>query len=184
MLAITLSTRSEKLIPNILPCRIHHSGPVKVSKRHWNPNTTATLTTTLPSSSSHSSENNDPPRHQTSSTVYFRGRKLHGRKLRVPKGHRGVVLQKTDRLLAPAQAPPQQIIDGEEDDDVEDNEPAVEVKLMEELATFEEMMVWGHETVPEDGDEYVRGVEDWIGMAEAVGFSPMCIICGRDGAAC
>ena len=30
------------------------------------------------------------------------------------------------------------------------------------------MVVWGHEHVPEDDDDYVKGVEEWIKVAEAV----------------
>jgi ribonuclease H2 subunit C len=47
----------------------------------------------------------------------------------------------------------------------------VEVKLMETKAKFDEVVIWGHEIVPEDDDVYVKGVEEWIAFAEAVGSS-------------
>lgn len=48
-------------------------------------------------------------------------------------------------------------------------EKAIEVKVMEEMGRFDEMVVWGHEVLPDEGeDEYVRGVEEWIAFAEAV----------------
>ena len=53
----------------------------------------------------------------------------------------------------------------EEGDSEEDAEP---VKVLEEAASFDEMMVWGHEAVPEGDDPYVKGVEEWIAFAEAV----------------
>ena len=58
--------------------------------------------------------------------------------------------------------------DGMEGGDEEEDE-VEEVKVMEQKAVFDEMVVWGHEVLPEDGDEYVKGVEEWIALAEAVG---------------
>ena len=53
----------------------------------------------------------------------------------------------------------------EEDDEEEVVEPT---KVVEEVGTFDEMSVWGHEQVSEDDDAFVRGVEEWIGFAEAM----------------
>ena len=41
-------------------------------------------------------------------------------------------------------------------------------RLMEEKGTFQEIVVWRHEAVPEEGDVYVKGMEEWIAFAEAV----------------
>lgn len=67
------------------------------------------------------------------------------------------MVSSTDRILPKAV----------QDEDEEEAEP--EVKILEEQATFDEVMVWGHElVVDEDSDPYVRGVEEWIGFAEQV----------------
>ena len=87
--------------------------------------------------------------------AYFRGRKLHGRQLKLPAGYKGVVLSTTDEVLPKK---------GEGEDDEE--EP--EVKIMEEQSVFDEIMVWGHEAVMDEADPYVRGLEEWIGFAEQV----------------
>lgn len=40
---------------------------------------------------------------------------------------------------------------------------------MEVQAEFDEVVVWGHESLAEaGGDAYVRGVEEWIGFAGRV----------------
>lgn len=39
---------------------------------------------------------------------------------------------------------------------------------MEEKGAFQEIVVWGHEAVPEEGDVYVKGMKEWIAFAEAV----------------
>jgi hypothetical protein len=95
--------------------------------------------------------------------AYFRGRKLHGKQLKVPKGYRGVVVSKTDRILS-KEVPVQ-----ESAGDEEAVEEEVEVKIMEEQSEFEDIMVWGHEALPDNtADPYVRGMEEWIAFAEQV----------------
>lgn len=49
-------------------------------------------------------------------------------------------------------------------------EKEVEVKVLEEQSSFEEIVVWGHESTMNEEDPYVRGVEEWVGFAEAVSF--------------
>jgi ribonuclease H2 subunit C len=93
---------------------------------------------------------------------YFRGRKLHGKQLKVPKGYRGVVLSSTDRTL------PKKPLSVTAEDD-QDTEETPEVKVMEEQSEFDDLMVWGHEALPEDtSDPYVRGMEEWIAFAKEV----------------
>lgn len=62
---------------------------------------------------------------------------------------------------------------GEGGGEPQEQEDAVETKAMELKAAFEEVVVWGHEAVPSEqaGDEYVRGVEEWIAFAHAVSLS-------------
>jgi ribonuclease H2 subunit C len=47
-------------------------------------------------------------------------------------------------------------------------EKEAEVNIMEAKATFNEVVIWGHEMVPDDEDVYVKGMEEWIGFAEAM----------------
>ncbi|KAK0119823.1 hypothetical protein ONS95_011255 [Cadophora gregata] len=146
MLALERSkTYRGKCTPNVLPCRINHNGAVNTSRRYWNPTA--------------------QPDGKT--IAYFRGRKLHGKVLKVPSKYRGVVVEKTERVLprAPVQTQNDQV-EGEEEEE-EDEEP--EVKVMEEQAGFEEIVVWGHEMIPDGmADPYVRGLEDWIAFAESI----------------
>lgn len=73
------------------------------------------------------------------------------------------MLSKTDRILPRSK--------NEEDDEEEmEMDQEVEIKVVEEQSVFEEIVVWGHEAVMDEGDPYVRGVEEWIGFAEAVSF--------------
>lgn len=154
------SSKQPALIPNLLPCKIAHSGPIPTSQRHWNP---------LPTRS--------PKHHSDSHEVHFRGRKLRSKQLKLPEKYTGVVAQKTERRLLPQ---PQQggqpqgrrdEIEEDQDQDEEDDDIQlpIEVKILETNGTFDQVVIWAHEAVPEGEDVYVKGIEEWIGFAESVG---------------
>lgn len=160
MLALQPSSSSSEqpaLIPNLLPCKIAHSGPIPTSQRHWNP---------LPTRS--------PKHHPNSHEVHFRGRKLRSKQLKLPEKYTGVVAQKTERRLSPQQqgGQPQgrrNEIEEDQDQDEEDTQLPTEVKILETNGTFDQVVIWAHEAVPEGEDVYVKGIEEWIGFAESVG---------------
>ncbi|RMY78499.1 hypothetical protein D0862_13352 [Hortaea werneckii] len=165
MLAIKPSPRnphqSKPLHPNILPCSIHHSGPIKVSKRYWSPTTTITA-------------------HDDSTTklqtVHFRGRKLQGRRIQLPQGYIGKILQKTDdeeevKQSKGHEAAAENAAEGEEagdDGNISDN--ATPVRRLETKGTFDSLTIWGHDHAAggEGEDEFARGTGEWIGFAEAL----------------
>lgn len=141
-------------VPNILPCRLHYSGPARVTKRFWSP-----------------TREND-----NTKTSYFRGRRLRGKTLKLPPGYTGVAAQATERLL------PQQLqqwrneagVDesaaGAEDEDLDDKpEP---VKILQSTSTFNEVTIWGHDMLPAADDPFVKGIEEWIAFAEAIHVQP------------
>jgi hypothetical protein len=91
--------------------------------------------------------------------AYFRGRKLYGKQLKVLKGYRGVVVSSTDRILPKSNPAVEEENQAEEPD----------VRIMEEHSEFDDIMLWGHESLPDDNtDPYVRGMEEWIAFAEQV----------------
>ena len=51
---------------------------------------------------------------------------------------------------------------GEKDEDAE------EVKILQEIGSFDEVVLWGHESMVEGDDAFVKGLGEWIGFAEAV----------------
>ncbi|KAJ5489499.1 hypothetical protein N7539_004389 [Penicillium diatomitis] len=151
--------------PNILPCRVHHDGPVESNGRFW-------ITQT--------DEKDDQQ------TAHFRGRRLRGRRVAVPEGYRGtqyrdsgstyhhehfadalsartgVIVSPTDRVISGTQG-----LNGDRMEDGE-SDPEEPVKILEAQGTFDEMMVWGHENLPAADDPFVKGVEEWIRFAETM----------------
>lgn len=69
---------------------------------------------------------------------------------------KGVVAAPTERVIPSKPA---------ENDDSALEEP---IKILEQQSTFDEVVVWGHETMPASDDPFVKGVEEWIKLAEAV----------------
>ncbi|OJD19394.1 hypothetical protein AJ78_00664 [Emergomyces pasteurianus Ep9510] len=145
------------ITPNILPCRIHHDGPVHISSRYWKPVFDDGNTDTA--------------------TAYFRGRRLRGRRVLIPQGYQGVVASQTDPnpKLAPQNSGTRQKRDRsheqdgteeEEDDDDDDLEPST--TILDNQGTFSDFMVWDHEKLPATDDPFVKGVSEWIRFAEAV----------------
>lgn len=98
-------------------------------------------------------------------TAYFRGRKLHGKTLKLPEGYCGSVVEK-------GQPKPQERSQDEIAEDLEiqeDNDHQIEVGAMHGKSTFDEVVVWGHESIADSGaDPYVRGIDEWISFAEQV----------------
>ncbi|KIW21084.1 hypothetical protein PV08_01663 [Exophiala spinifera] len=137
---------------NILPCRIHHDGPTKVTKRYWSPR---------------------DEKDQTK-TAYFRGRRLRGRVIAIPQGYHGVVARSTDRYLPQPPKPRPTYTAVDEDIEIEDEEeePPEPVKVLEEVTTFDDVIVWGHDQVPSQDDAFVKGLEEWISFAEAIHGKP------------
>jgi ribonuclease H2 subunit C len=137
------SAKSQKCTPNLLPARINHNGPINDVQRYWTPST-----------------DDKGTKH-----AYFRGRHLHGTTLPLPSNYTGAVLHMTDKL-----APQTRTDNGkteEDDDDIE--EAPEEVKIAEQVGEFDEVVIWGHGGEVEAGqDMFVRGMQEWVGFAEAM----------------
>ncbi|KAI1646570.1 ribonuclease H1 small subunit [Daldinia loculata] len=125
---------------HLLPCRIHHDGEVNPVETYWNPN-----------------ESEDQTK-----TAYLRGRKLHGKVVKLPEGYHGSVVEKSTPKK-PDQSREEMVEDLEI---IEDPEDQLEVGVMQGKATFDEFMVWNHETLANSTeDPYLRGMEEWISFA-------------------
>ncbi|RDA92194.1 hypothetical protein CP533_5614 [Ophiocordyceps camponoti-saundersi (nom. inval.)] len=132
-------TSKNKAVPNLLPCRVHHTGPV---------DPIAGLKLGASREEIH-----------TSQVAYFRGRKLHGRSVAVPDNYQGVVVQRDkEKERKPSE--------GGED---EEQRAQVKTETLEVKARFDEVLVWTMEastSTDTTTDEYVRGMEEWLLVAD------------------
>ncbi|CAG8098757.1 unnamed protein product [Penicillium salamii] len=158
--------------PNIIPCRVHHDGPVESLDRYWLPlkdekGTCDSIKQRIACNLWPRQINTKHPPQclDNTETSHFRGRKLRGRRVALPDGYQGVVAVPTDRVLPPTQQP-------DNDNAHDESEMEEPVKILETQGTFDDIVVWGHETVPAADDTFVKGVEEWLQFAEAV--------CSRD----
>lgn len=124
-------------------------------------------------------------------TAYFRGRKLRGRPIKLPKNYHGtspptstcraqliegsgLAISMTEEMLPTASKESQTKNLGELDEGGEEfeDEPQDEpVKILKEAANFDEITIWGHDSLPSIDDAFIKGIEEWIGFAEAVRIS-------------
>lgn len=62
-----------------------------------------------------------------------------------------------------------EVVDSEDMDEEEVREATTEVSLLEEVAQFDEVVVWGHDALPNElEDPYARGLREWIAFARVV----------------
>ena len=103
-------------------------------------------------------------------TSYFRGRKLYGRPVKIPKGYKGAVLIGSQKVLEQKENEVEHSKNSGtgESMEIEGEGQEDEVKIMEEVGDFNEVLVWGHEAVVDGEDIYVKSLEEWIGVAESV----------------
>ncbi|KAI8632010.1 ribonuclease H2, subunit C [Xylariaceae sp. FL1651] len=137
------SSKQNKATVNLLPCRIHHDGNVNPSNTFWNPSQAQDGT------------------HM----AYLRGRKLHGKVVKLPEGYYGSVVERTD----PKPETPSSEERIEDVEVTENSEDRLEVGAMKGKATFDDLMIWGHESTSDSSaDPYVRGMEEWIAFAQEI----------------
>ncbi|CEI62894.1 unnamed protein product [Fusarium venenatum] len=67
ILSLKPDENKSKAVANILPCRIHHDGPIEPTSSYWTPAAT---------------------------DAYFRGRKLQGKVVKLPEDYRGIVVER------------------------------------------------------------------------------------------
>lgn len=92
--------------------------------------------------------------------AYFRGRKLQGKVVKLPEQCRGVVVER-----APEKDPKTATEEPVEDVDEEQEK----TESMQITAEFDEMVVWGHESIADaSADPYVRSMEEWLQVADQV----------------
>ncbi|KAI0006788.1 ribonuclease H2, subunit C [Xylariaceae sp. FL0662B] len=127
---------------HLLPCRIDHDGNVSPIDTYWSP----------------SDGNQDQIK-----TAYLRGRKLYGKAVKLPDGYYGAVVEKSE----PKSKTPRHEDDAELQEESDDQQ--LEAGAMQGKTSFEEVIVWGHEsTADSSSDPYVRSMEEWIAFAEQI----------------
>ena len=103
--------------------------------------------------------------------AYFRGRKLKGKEIKVPEGYTGAIFSKASTGNEGMEGTTKQAGRGGKgmviEDDKEDDEEG-EFQALEEVSSFNRVVLWGHESLVEGNDPFVKSVEEWIGFAEAV----------------
>ena len=91
--------------------------------------------------------------------AYLRGRRLQGKEVTLPTGYEGIITQDggVQKL---------EVRDAMYEDEGEEEQE--DVGVLNEVGSFDRVMLWEHEKIVEDDDVFVKGVTEWVGFAEAV----------------
>jgi ribonuclease H2 subunit C len=101
--------------------------------------------------------------------VHFRGRHLHGISVPLPSNYTGAVLNITDKTLSTSINTSSSKARQEDDDEDDDAEMEEDVKIADEVGTFDEIVIWEHGgKVDVENSAFVRGLGEWIGFAEGM----------------
>ncbi|ODH44793.1 hypothetical protein ACO22_00694 [Paracoccidioides brasiliensis] len=183
-----LDPECPSITPNILPCRIHHDGPVEISTRYWDPvfdmnNPANADVYNIQSLQPHTFAAGNS---EAEELLFRRDIKSNSSKNLWGKLS-GVLASQTDRILESQTSKSginrdnnhdrtrgnfnedgnvEEEEEEEEEDDDDDDEPVT--TILEKEGTFSEFVVWNHQKVPAADDPFVKGVSEWIQFAEAV----------------
>ncbi|ETS75905.1 hypothetical protein PFICI_12849 [Pestalotiopsis fici W106-1] len=135
------TSRSKKAQVNLLPCRVHHDGSINSIEPYWKP-----------------TENGDNLK-----TAYIRGRKLHGKTVKLPAGYYGSVVEKGEtKRETPGST---DAVNGNLDD--EELADPIEIAPLSSKADFDDLVIWGHESTADSAtDPYLRSMEEWVSFSE------------------
>jgi len=84
--------------------------------------------------------------------------------MKVPEGYKGVIVKEAaneDDVARDARRQSQQ--DEEDNQEGED-----EITELHDIGSFDEVMLWGHESIVEEDDTFAKGTGEWIKFAESV----------------
>ena len=59
-------------------------------------------------------------------------------------------------------------VDSDIEIEEEEEEPPEPVRILDQVSTFDEVIVWGHDRLPDSDDPFVKGIEEWISFAKAI----------------
>lgn len=94
--------------------------------------------------------------------AYFRGRKLRGQEIDVPQGYRGVVVQEAGKERTAFRTTDRGGLEVEGDEELEED------TVLNEIGSFEKVIIWNHESMVDGDDAFVKGLSEWIGFAQVV----------------
>lgn len=100
----------------------------------------------------------------------------HYRGCGITDNHPGVIAKSTDRYLPqPIKSqtgPTYTAVDEDIEIEEEQEEPPEPVRILDQVSTYDQVIVWGHDRLPGADDPFVKGVEEWVSFAESIHGKP------------
>lgn len=96
--------------------------------------------------------------------AYFRGRKFKGREVKVSPGYKGLIIKAEAKSRWDEQRLERMTTDLKEATETAEGD----LKFLEKVGTFDEVVIWGHEATAENDDVFVKGLGEWLDFAQSV----------------
>ena len=77
--------------------------------------------------------------------------------------YRGVIVKEAEKEKTTLEGIEKRI--SESEDEQNDQE---EMTVLDEVGSFVKILIWNHETMVDGDDAFVKGLNEWLGFAEAV----------------
>lgn len=162
ILSIASDTLPATSVASLLPCRIRHDGHIEQAGAYWKPRTSKC--TIVERDTQQCEQNITPTFSSPSKEAFFRGRKLKGREVALPKQYEGVVLQRA--TTNPTQTKGTDVAATERDDECENSTVG---EAFQVLSRFDEVVVWAQDCSGGDtSDLYTRSLDEWLRTASKV----------------
>ncbi|KAL9098318.1 MAG: hypothetical protein Q9163_006004, partial [Psora crenata] len=87
--------------------------------------------------------------------------------LKLSAGYQGIILKGGGKKHSRNREHLREALGLEENGDIGDLR---KLKTLQEVGSFDQIILWGHERLVGEDDAFVRGVDEWIEFAEAVRF--------------
>lgn len=81
----------------------------------------------------------------------------------VPQGYKGIIVKEAGKEKTAFEKIEKESLEGEGGEEEQE-----EVTVLNEIGSFERVVIWNHESMVDGDDAFVKGLGEWISFADAV----------------
>lgn len=81
----------------------------------------------------------------------------------VPQGYKGIIVKEAGKEKTAFEKIEKESLEGEGGEEEQE-----EVTVLNEIGSFERVVIWNHESMVDGDDAFVKGLGEWISFADAM----------------
>ena len=91
---------------------------------------------------------------------------MRGQEVKVAQGYRGVIVKESGKEKIAFQKGEDGRYEREGEGRLEEEQE--DMTVLNEIGSFDNLLIWNHESIINEDDAFVKGLNEWISFAEAV----------------